>query len=345
MAGVSSVGVAREKAHMANVGRREFIALLGGAAAWPTLAGGQTRGKIPRVGVLWHAGSAEEEKFPLAQFRAGLQDIGYVEGQNIVLENRFPAEQPERFYALAEELVRIKVDILFTVTRLAALAAQRATKTIPIVFMAVADPVGSKLVNTLARPGGNITGLANMALELTPKRFELLKEVVGLSRAALLVNATDPAAGRYVELSNMAVGPLGVTVEPIEVRTPDDFERAFSGISKKGLQGVVTTQDGLIYNEQPRMFRLALQHRLPLIGYSREMAINGALMSYGPNNATMFRRAGTFVDKILKGTKGPGDLPVEQPTKFELFINLKTAKALGLDISPLILSRADEVIE
>jgi putative ABC transport system substrate-binding protein len=219
---------------MANVGRREFIALLGGAAAWPTSAGGQTQGKIPTVGVLWHAANAEEEKFPLAQFRAGLQDIGYVEGRNIILENRFPAEQPERFYALADELARIKVDILFAVTRLAALAAQRATKTIPIVFMAVADPVGSKLVDTLARPGGNITGLANMALELTPKRFELLKEAVGLSRVALLVNATDPAAGRYVELSNMAVGPLGVTVEPIEVRTPDDFERAFFGNQQEG---------------------------------------------------------------------------------------------------------------
>jgi putative ABC transport system substrate-binding protein len=146
------------------------------------------------------------------------------------LENRFPAEQPDRFDALAAELVRINVDILFTVTRLAALAAQRATKTIPIVFMAVADPVGSKLINTLAHPGGNITGLANMALELTPKRFELLKEIVGLSRAALLVNATDPAGVRYVEMSNMAVGPLGVTVQPIEVRAPDDFEKAFSEI-------------------------------------------------------------------------------------------------------------------
>ena len=257
----------------------------------------------------------------------------------------FPAEQPERFYALADELVRLKVDILFTVTRLAALAAQRATKTIPIVFVAVADPVGSKLVNSLARPGGNITGLSNMALELTPKRFELLKEVVGLSKAALLVNATDPAAARYVELSNAAVGPLGVTVEPIEVRTPDDFGKAFSEISKRGLQGVATSQDGLIYNEQPQMFRLALQHRLPLIGYSREMAFNGALMTYGPNNATMFRRAGAFIDKILKGSKKIGDLPVEQPTKYELMINRKTAKAIGLDVSPVILSRADEIIE
>jgi len=152
-----------------------------------------------------------------------------------------------------------------------------------------------------------------MALELTPKRFELLKEVVGLSKAALLVNATDPAVARYVELSNTAVGPLGVTVQPIEVRTPDDFEKAFSEISKKGLQGVVTSQDCLIYNEQPRMFRLAVQHRLPLIGYSREMAVNGALMSYGPNNSAMFRRAGTFVDKILKAPRGLAILPSSSP--------------------------------
>jgi putative tryptophan/tyrosine transport system substrate-binding protein len=186
--------------------RRQFITLLGGAATWSTSARGQTRGKIPTIGVLWHAGSAEEEKFPLSLFRQGLRDVGYVEGQNIIVEHRFPAEQPERFHALAAELVRLNVDILFTVTRLAALAAQHATKTIPIVFVAVADPVGSKLINSLARPGGNITGLSNMALELTPKRFELLKEIVGLSRAALLVNATDPAGVRYVELSDAAVG-------------------------------------------------------------------------------------------------------------------------------------------
>jgi putative tryptophan/tyrosine transport system substrate-binding protein len=312
----------------------------------PTWARGQTRKKIPTIGVLWHAANAEEEEFPLAQFRLGLQDNGYVEGQNIILENRFPAEQPDRFHALAAELVQIKVDILFTVTRLAALAAQRATKTIPIVFMAVADPVGSKLIDTLARPGGNITGLSNMALELTPKRIELLREVVGLSRVALLVNATDPeGARRYVELISADVGLSGVTVEPIEVRAPDDFEKAFSEMSKRGLQGVVTTQDGLIYNEQRRMFRLAVQHRLPLIGYTREMATNGALMTYGPNNAAMFRRVGTFVDRILKGTKGPGDLPVEQPTKFELVINRKTAKTIGIDVPPVMISRADDVIE
>ena len=266
--------------------RREFIALLAAAAAWPASARGQTRGKDPTIGVLWHAGNAEEEKFPLSLFRQGLQDVGYVEGQNITVHHRFPAGTTRAFLRSADELVRLNVDILFTVTRLAALAAQRATKTIPIVFVAVADsPAGSKLINSLASPGGNITGLSNMALELTPKRFELLKEVVGLSKAALLVNSTDPAAARYVELSNAAVGPLGVTVEPIEVRTPDDFGKAFSEISKRGLQGVATSQDGLIYNEQPQMFRLALQHRLPLIGYSREMAFNGALMTYGPNNA------------------------------------------------------------
>src|SRR5438067_5905237 len=206
---------------MTSVGRREFIALLGGAAAWPTLARNETRGKEPTIGVLWHAGNAEEEKFPLSLLRQGLQDVGYVEGQNITVHHRFPAQQPERFYALADELVRLNVDILFTVTRLAALAAQRATKTIPIVFVAVADPVGSKLINSLARPGGNITGLSNMALELTPKRFALLKEVVGLSKAALLVNTADPTAARYVELSNEVVGPLRATVEPIEVRTSE----------------------------------------------------------------------------------------------------------------------------
>jgi putative tryptophan/tyrosine transport system substrate-binding protein len=324
--------------------RREFIGLLG-AAAWPMSARGETRRKIPTIGVLWHAANAEEEKFPLSLFRQGMRDVGYIEGQNIIVEHRYPAEQPERFQALAAELVKLNVDILFTVTRLAALAAQRATKTIPIVFVAVADPVGSKLIDSLARPGGNITGLSNMALELTPKRFELLKEVVGLSRAALLVNATDPAGPRYVELGNAAVSPLGVTIEPIEVRTPDDFGKAFFEISKRGLQGVVTSQDGLIYNEQPQMFRLASQYKLPLIGYSREMAINGALMSYGPNNATMFRRAGAFIDKILKGSKGPGDLPIEQPTKFELMINIKTAKAIGLEVQPTLLARADEVIE
>jgi putative ABC transport system substrate-binding protein len=325
--------------------RREFIAaLLGGAVAWP--AQGQTRKKIPKIGVLWHAASAEEEKFPLEQFRLGLQDIGYTEGKNIKLENRFPAEQADRFHALAAELVEIDVDILFTVTRLAALAAQRATRKIPIVFMAVADPVGSKLVETLAHPGGNITGLSNMALELTPKRIELLKEVIGLSRVALLVNATDSeGARRYLEVIEAAPGLSGVTVDPIEVLAPDDFEKAFAEICRRGLQGVVTTQDGLIYNEQPRIFRLAMQYRLPLIAYSREMAVNGALMTYGPNNSAMFRRAGAFVDKILKGTEKPGDLPVEQPTRFEFVINMKTAKALGVEVSPVILSRADEVID
>jgi putative ABC transport system substrate-binding protein len=325
--------------------RREFLGVFTGAASWSTYARGQAAGKIPTIGVLWHAANAEEEKFPLSLFRQGMQDVDYVEGQNIKVQHRFPAEQPERFNALAAELVQLNVDIIFTITRLAALAAQRATKTIPIVFVAVADPVGSKLIESLARPGGNITGLANMALELTPKRFELLKEVVGLAKAALLVNATDSAGPRYVELSNTAVAPLGITVDPIEVRAPEDFEKAFSEIRKRGLQGVVTTQDGLIYNEQSQMFRLALQHKLPLIGYSREMAFNGALMSYGPNNATMFRRAGAFIDKILEGTKKVGDLPVEQPTKYELIINMKTAKAIGLDVPPILLSRADEVIE
>jgi putative tryptophan/tyrosine transport system substrate-binding protein len=280
MAFLAAVDPPQETTPMANTSRRDFIGLLGGAATWPTWAQGETRGKDPTIGVLWHAGDAEEEKFPLSLFRQGLQDVGYVEGQNITVHHRFPAEQPERFYALADELVRLNVDILFTVTRLAALAAQRATKTIPVVFVAVADPVGSKLINSLARPGGNITGLSNMALELTPKRFELLKEVVGLSKAALLVNAGDPAAARYVELSNAAVGPLGVTVEPIEVRTPDDFGKAFSEISKRGLQGVATSQDGLIYNEQPRYSLMDHPIFSPRLGWAEPPARAPAAQSF-----------------------------------------------------------------
>jgi putative ABC transport system substrate-binding protein len=328
--------------------RRKFLKLFGGAtvASWPCLGEAQQVGKTPRIGMLWHAANAEEEKFPLGQFRQGLKDLGYVDGQNIMLELRFPAEVPDRFHSMAAELARMNVDILFAVTRPAALAAQRATKTIPIVFMAVPDPVGSKLVDTLSRPGGNITGLSNMALELTPKRVELLMQTAGLTKVALLVNANDSeGARRYVELSQTAVGHLGIHVEPIEVRTPADFENAFAEVRKRGLQGVVVTQDGLLYAEQPQMFRLAFKHKLPLIAYSREMAVNGALMTYGPSNAAMFRRAAVFVDLILKGSKKVGDLPVEQPAKFELVINMKTAATLGIEIPKVIRLVADEVIE
>jgi putative ABC transport system substrate-binding protein len=297
--------------------------------------------------VLWHAGSAEEEKAPLGGLVEGFRNLGYVDGKNIVLEHRFPNEQPERFVSLAAEPVQNKVDVLIAVTRPAAVAAQRATTTIPIVFIAVPDPVGSKLIATLGRPGGNSTGLTNMTVELVPKRLQVLRDAIpGLSRIALLVNASVPdAARRYIEIAQTGVSSLGVTVQPVEIRTPADIERAFSMITQSRLQGVCLTSDGLIYVEQERLAQLALDRNWHLIGYTRDMAKwTGMLMTYDPSNVALFNRAAYFVDKILKGTK-PSDLPVEQPTKIELVIKMKAAKALGLTIPSSVLAGADEPIE
>ena len=327
--------------------RRRFLVGLGVSSlstALPALA--QQGGKAPVIGVLWHAGSAEEEKIPLGVLVQGFRDLGYVDGTNIVFEHRFPNEQPQRFFSLAAELVQIKVDVLIAVTRQAAVAAQGATTTIPTVFIAVPDPVGSGLVTSLGRPGGNITGLTNMAVELVPKRVQVLKEAIPkLARMALLVNAGSPDARRYVEVAQTVARPLGVTVQPVEIRTPADIEPAFSLVTQNRLQGVCLTSDGLIYVEQERLAQLALERNLPLIGYTREMTRwTGLLMTYGASNVALFSRAAYFVDKIVKGVK-PGDLPVEQPTKIELVVNLKTAKALGLTIPPSLLQRADQVIE
>jgi putative tryptophan/tyrosine transport system substrate-binding protein len=328
--------------------RRSLLVALGVGSlstALPVFA--QQGGKSPRIGVLWHAGSAEEEKIPLGGLVEGFRNLGYVDGKNIVLEHRFPNEQPDRFVSLAAELVQLKVDVLIAVTRNGALAAQSATTTIPTVFIAVPDPVGSKLIDSLARPGGNITGLTNMAVELVPKRMQVFKEAIpGLSRMALLVNAGVPDSARgYTEIAQTAARPLGVTLQPVEIRTAADIERAFSMTTQSRLQGMCLTSDGLIYVEQRRLAQLAQERNLPLIGYTREMAQwTGMLMTYGPSNVALFRRAAYFVDKILKGAK-PGDLPVEQPTIIELVINLKTAKALGLTIPPSLLGRADEIIQ
>jgi putative ABC transport system substrate-binding protein len=328
--------------------RRSLLVGLGvGSLSTALPAFAQHAGKSPRIGVLWHAGSAEEEKIPLGGLVEGFRNLGYVDGKNILLEHRFPNELPERFVSLAAELVQLKVDVLIAVTGNAALAAQSATTTIPTVFIAVPDPVGSKLIDNLARPGGNITGLTNMAVELVPKRMEVLKEAIpSLSRMALLVNASVPGnARRYIEIAQTAARPLGVTLQPVEIRTAADIERAFSMITQSRLQGMCLTSDGLIYVEQRRLAQLAQGRNLPLIGYTREMAQwTGMLMTYGPSNVALFRRAAYFVDKILKGAK-PADLPVEQPTIIELVINLKTAKALGLTIPQSLLQRADELIQ
>ncbi len=327
--------------------RRDFIALIAGAAAgWPPAARGQPADKVPRVGVMWHAANEEEEAIYLAALRHGFSALGYVEGRNIRLVNNFAAEVYERFNTNAAELVRLKVDVIVAVTRPAAVAAQRATSTIPIVFVVVPDPIKSKLIDSFARPGKNITGLTNMAVDLAAKRLEVFTEMIpGMSKLALLVNATDPQVARgFVEEIEVASRKLNLTTRPVEIRVPDDIDRAFPVIARERLHGVFAVQDGLFFAERFRIARFALAHRLPTSAPNGEHTAAGHLMSFGPDQPSIFRRAAYYVDKILKGAK-PSDLPVEQPTKFDLVINLKTANAIGLKIAAAMLLRADKVIE
>jgi putative tryptophan/tyrosine transport system substrate-binding protein len=325
--------------------RREFIVALSSAAAWPLVARGQQISKVPTVGILWHAGSIEEEAGYLKEIQQGLLNLGYVEGRNINLANTFANEEYERFNANAVDLVGRKVDVLVAVTLQAALAAQRATKTIPIVFLLVPDPVASKLVDSLARPGGNITGLSQLALDLLPKRLELFKEIVTpLIRIALLVNPSDPVTtARSIEQAHAAAERLDISIQLIEAGKPDQIERAFSSI-QEGVRGVMVQPDAMFFNERKRIAELAVARNLPSLVFNSTMVEAGGLMTYAPSSFAIFRRSAVYIDKILKGTK-PNELPVELPTKFEFDVNLKTAKAIGLTISPAIIARADKVIE
>jgi putative tryptophan/tyrosine transport system substrate-binding protein len=327
--------------------RRQFITLIGSAAAWPLAVSAQQLPiKIARVGMLWHAANEDEEAPYPGQFRQGLNELGYVESKNIALENRFAAERYERFDGLAAELVQLKVDVLVAVTQPAALAAQRATTTIPIVFILVPDPVAVKLVTSLAHPGGNITGLSQLALDMSAKRVELLKQMVSsLSRIALLVNPGDPMVTRRTfDESRTAADRLNLTIEQVEARTPGALEHAFSIIVEKKFDGVVIASDPMLFNERQRIADWAISRKLPVMMFNGEMPKSGGLMSYSANNPALFDRAAAFVDKILKGTK-PADLPVELPTKFELVINLKTAKELGIEVPQTLLVASDRVIE
>jgi putative tryptophan/tyrosine transport system substrate-binding protein len=326
--------------------RREFFGVLsGGAFLWSASALAQQQRKIHRIGVLWHGANAEQEAIYLAALRQGLNDFGYVEGHNIVLEMRFPAEQYDRFFALAAELAKENLDVLVSAAGIAAVACHRATTTIPIVAVNVPDPVGRKLVASLNRPGGNLTGLSNMAVELTSKRIELAKEMIkDLSRVTLLVNTADEiGAHAYITEADAAGRRLGVAVVPVEARDVNEMEAAISKISTDDFQAISVTHDGLFYVQRKRLADLALEKRLPTIGFASEQWEAGLLATYGPNVPSLYRRAGAFIDKLLKGAK-PADLPVEQPTNFELLLNLRTAKAIGITVPPTILARADNVI-
>jgi putative tryptophan/tyrosine transport system substrate-binding protein len=324
--------------------RRAFLGLLGASFALP-VAAERAKG-IPRVGVLWHAGSEPEEALFLGQLRQGLRDHGYSEGRDITLINTFAAEQYDRFASNARDLVERNVDVIVAITRPAALAAQQATRTIPIVAVVVPDPVGSGLVASLARPGGNITGLGNWGVDLAAKRVELLKEAVGgLTKVVLFVNPGDPGLAKsFVSESKAAADRLGLATQIVEMTTAEELEAGFAAISPSAKTGLIVNNDALLLTQAERTARLASERGIPALAFVALMARQGFLLSYGPDNLAIFRRSATYVDKILKGAR-PADLPVEQPTDYQLLINMKTAKTLGVVIPPTLLGRADEVIE
>jgi len=324
--------------------RREFITLLGGTAAWPLAARAQQAGKVHRIGVL----ETISTTLNVANFyalREGLRQLGYAEGQNLVIEYRSADGRDDRFPGLARELLALKVDVIVTRGTPAAKAVKNATSTVPVVMTASGDPVGVGLVTSLARPGGNITGLSAIVGELSPKRLELIREIVpGLARIAVLANTSNDAVRRDWARIETAARSLGVQAQLLDLRESDALGPTFDDASARRADALVVVIDAITQANQQRIVDLAMKHRLPAIYSSREFVDAGGLISYGVSYPDLYRRAATYVDKILKGTK-PADLPVVQPTKFELVINLKTAKALGIEVPPTLLARADEVIE
>jgi len=306
----------------------------------PLAAEAQTAAKVWRIGLIVVAPAS-----PLEALSQGLRELGYVEGQNLIVERRYSEGRAERFSEFAAELVRAKVDLIIVNTTPAAIAAKKATTTIPIVFPTAIDPVAAGVVASLARPGGNVTGLSMLAPELSPKRLELLKQVIpGLSRVAILWNAANPANALPWKETQGAGRALGVVLQSREVAGPNDFEAAFAMMTKEHPEALLVFGDALIAQHEKQIVNFVTQKHIPNSFPWREPVVDGGLMSYGPSRADLFRRAAVFVDKIFKGAK-PADLPIEQPTKFELVINLKTARALGLTIPQSLLLRADELIQ
>ena len=313
--------------------------------AAPLAADGQPTGKVHRIGYLSGSSATAVLRF-VEGFRQGLRDLGWVEGQNIVIDYRFAEGRFDRLPDLAAELVRLKVEVIVAGPTPPAVAAKNATGTIPIVMYAVGDPVGQGLVASLARPGGNVTGLSfTVGSETFGKGLELLKETVPeVRRLAVLSNPANASHALAIENVKVAARSLGVQLQLLEARGPEEFEGAFAAMAKERVAALLVPTDPVFFLHRARLAELAAKNRLPSVHSLREYVEAGGLMSYGPSLLDLLRRAATFVDKILKGAK-PADLPVEQPTKFELVINLKTAKALGLTIPQSLLLRTDQVIE
>lgn len=320
--------------------RRTFIMLLGGTAALPFNALAQQRDKIWRMGFIAHG----HESFYDALFE-GLREYGYEEGRNLIVERRYAHGATERFKEFAAEMVRLNVDIIVVVTTPAALAVMNATKTIPIVHPNAIDPLNTGLIASLAHPGGNLTGGAQLTAEASAKRLALLKKLLPeLSRAATLWNPANPAIVFAWKETERTAGPLGIALHPHEVRGPQDFAAAFAAIAEEQPEALLVLQDAVTMQHRNNIADFAIQQRLPSMFQEKEWVKAGGLMSYGENLPSMYRRAAYFVDKIFKGAN-PADLPVEQATKFEMILNLRTAKAIRLTVPDSILALADEVIE
>jgi ABC-type uncharacterized transport system substrate-binding protein len=328
---------------MVRVTRRELITLLGSAVAtWPLAANAQPSAKLPTVGFLGTAAASAWGPWTAA-FVQRLHELGWIEGRTVAIQYRWAEGRSERLAEIAAEFVRLKVDVIVTGGN-AAVAAKQASSVIPIVFALMDDPVASGLVNTLARPGGNVTGLSMQSTDLAGKRLALLREVVpGLRRLAIIANVDYPAAAQEIDAIQAAAGTLGLDVLAFKIRQAEDIAPAFEALKGRA-EALYVVGDALVFTHRVRINTLALTARLPTIFFLREYVEAGGLMSYGPNFPDLFRRAADYVNKILRGAKA-GDIPVEQPTKFDLIINLTTAKALGLSIPESFLVRADGVIE
>jgi len=323
---------------------RLIVMLAVGLLAAAPVADAQPSVRTPRIGILL-TGSPSTGAPYLDAFRQGLRELGHVEGRTVAMEYRWVEERSDRFTDVAADLVRGNVDLIVVWGTTAATAAKRATNTIPIVFVAAGDPIGTGLAASLARPGGNVTGVTNMSADLIGKLLELLKEVVpGLTRVAALRNPGNPVSAPLLEWVQVAARALGVQLQVVEVQHPKEFESGFAAMTRERAGSLIVLADPMFLSERTRIVDLAEKNRMPAVFNVRQYVEAGGLMAYGPSLVDLFRTAATYADKILKGAK-PADLPIQQPTKFELVVNLKTAQALGITLPPSILIRAEEVIE
>jgi putative tryptophan/tyrosine transport system substrate-binding protein len=325
--------------------RREFIAAIGGAAVWPLAARAQHSGRIPVVGILWPYADAEVAAPGRLSLLKGLAELGYIPGKTFILEERYANEVPQRYDALATELVNLKVDVLVAGGGSPIFALHRATSTIPTVFVGVSDPVALHLASSFSRPGGNLSGLTQMNADVSPKRLQLLQKTVpNLSHVALLREPTNPAAPFELSQFSSAARELGLSYAVFDVSTGNDSDQVFQKMKEQNFQAVVVFGANVFNTERKRISALGLRHRLALMGPSKYFVEAGSLLSYGVDFPALWHGAARFIDKILKG-ESVGDIPIERPTKFDLCFNLTTAKVLGIEIPPAMLALADEVID